>query len=108
MQFKRNYQYFCGYPSYTPDVPCNTTELVHFRKQIGVEGFNLIFKMSVELHGKSAQQSTVLIDTTVQEKNITYPTDTKIVIKIINQLNKLAKSQFYFYYEKKVGTICLR
>jgi hypothetical protein len=39
---------------------------------IGVEGFNLIFKMSVALHGKQAQESSVLIDTTVQEKNITY------------------------------------
>jgi IS5 family transposase len=33
----------------------------------------------------------VLIDTTVQEKNITYPTDAKLAIKIINRLNKLAK-----------------
>jgi hypothetical protein len=32
-------------------------------------GFNLIFKMSVALHGKQAQEATVLIDTTVQEKN---------------------------------------
>lgn len=31
------------------------------------------------------------IDTTVQEKNITYPTDAKLAIKIINRLNKLAK-----------------
>jgi IS5 family transposase len=46
--------------------------------------------MSVELHGKQAQESTVLIDTTVQEKNITYPTDAKLAIKIINRLNKLA------------------
>ncbi len=93
MQFKRNpyYQYLCGHPTYTPDVPCNATELVHFRKRIGVEGFNLIFKMSVELHGKKAQEDTVLIDTTVQEKNITYPTDAKLAIKIINRLNKLAK-----------------
>jgi IS5 family transposase len=29
--------------------------------------------------------------TTVQEKNITYPTDAKLAIKIINRLNKLAK-----------------
>jgi IS5 family transposase len=35
-------------------MPCNATELVHFRKRIGVEGFNLIFKMSVALHGKQA------------------------------------------------------
>jgi IS5 family transposase len=33
--------------------------------------------MSVALYGKQAQEATVLIDTTVQEKNITYPTDAK-------------------------------
>jgi IS5 family transposase len=59
---KRNpyYQYFCGHSNYIPDVPCNATELVHFRNRIGTDGFNLIFKMSVELHGKQAQESTVL------------------------------------------------
>ena len=47
--------------------------------------------MSVQLHGKAALEKTVNIDTTVQEKNITYPTDAKLAIKIINRLNKLAK-----------------
>ena len=42
---------------------------------------------------KKANENTVLIDTTVQEKNITYPTDSKLAIKIINRLNKLAKKQ---------------
>ncbi len=93
LQFKRNpyYQYFCGYPTYTPVMPCNATERVYFRNRIGVAGFELIFKMSVMLHGKKANENTVLIDTTVQEKNITYPTDSKPAIKIINHLNKLAK-----------------
>jgi hypothetical protein len=35
-------QYFCGYSNYMPGMPCNATELVHFRKRIGVKGFNLI------------------------------------------------------------------
>ena len=43
------------------------------------------------LQGIPAQEATVLIDTTLQEKNITYPTDAKLAIKIINRLNKLAK-----------------
>jgi IS5 family transposase len=48
LQFKRNpyYQYFCGHSNYIPGMPCNATKLVHFRKRIGVKGFNLIFKMS--------------------------------------------------------------
>jgi IS5 family transposase len=60
-------------------------------KKIDTQGFNLIFKMSIELHGSLAQEPSVLINTTVQEKNITYPTDAKLAIKIINRLNKLAK-----------------
>ncbi len=52
---------------YTPNVPCNATERVHFRNRIGVAGFELVFKMSVMLHGKKANENTVLIDTPVKE-----------------------------------------
>jgi len=94
VQFKRNpyYQAFCGQTEFSLDVPCDSTELVHFRKRIGEEGFEKIFQISVGLHGKAALESTVNIDTTVQEKAITYPTDAKLAIKIINRLNKLAKA----------------
>jgi hypothetical protein len=37
-------------------------------------------KIKTALHGKQAQESTVLIDTTVQEKNIPYPTDAKLTL----------------------------
>ena len=70
LQFKRNpyYQYFCGHSNYIPGMPCNATELVHFRKRIGVKGFNLIFKMSVALYGKQTQKTTVLIDHDAREE----------------------------------------
>jgi IS5 family transposase len=52
-------------------MPCNATELVHFRKRIGVKGFNLIFKMSVALHGKQAQEATVLFSSCLSKSKPT-------------------------------------
>ena len=86
------YQVFCGETAFQTQVPCHATELVKFRQRISVEGVKQIFRLSVVLHGKFAEEATVLVDTTVQEKMITYPTDSKLLIKIINRLNKLAKT----------------
>jgi IS5 family transposase len=44
----------------------------------------------VQLHGDQANESEVVVDTTVQEKNITHPTDTKLAHKIIRRCWKLA------------------
>ena len=93
VQWKQNpyYQAFCGMTEFQLKEPCHSTELVKFRNRIGKDGFEKIFQMSIDLHGCYAQEKVVNIDTTVQEKNITYPTDAKLAIKIINRLNKLAK-----------------
>ena len=93
LQWKQNpyYQYFCGEKNFQTQRPCHATELVHFRKRIGSEGIEHIFKVSVALHGQTAEEKTVNIDSTVQEKAITYPTDGKLAIKIIGRLGKIAK-----------------
>lgn len=95
IQWKRNpyYQYFCGYNEMQLCEPCHSTQLVKFRQRIGKEGMELIFKVSVQLHGNKAEEKEVLIDTTVQEKNITYPTDGKLAIKMIHHLHKIGKKE---------------
>ncbi len=92
-QWKMNpyFQFFCGETSFQSCLPCHPTDLVKFRQRIGESGVKQIFAMSVKLHGEAAEDDTVFVDTTVQEKAITYPTDTKLAIKIINRVNKLAK-----------------
>lgn len=92
-QWKMNpyYQVFCGETCFRSELPCHSTELVKFRQRIGREGIEQIFAQSIQLHAEAAEEPTVLVDTTVQEKAITYPTDSKLAIKIINRLNKLAK-----------------
>jgi len=95
LQFKRNpyYQYFCGFKDYTPSVPCHATELVKFRNRIGKDGFEFIFKCSIDIHGDAAKESQVIVDSTVQESNMTFPTDGKLAIKIVAKLLKIAKNE---------------
>jgi IS5 family transposase len=87
------YQAFCGMERFQWEPPCDPSDLVHFRKRIGEAGIEKIFKVSVELHGKKALEPEVVIDTTVQEKNITFPTDTKQRVKVMNRCWKLAAKE---------------
>ena len=87
------YQYFSGEQSFCPKFPCVPTELVEFRKRIGSEGIELIFKESIRVNGKDSNDPHLSGDTTVQEKNITYPTDDKLHKKIISKCQSIAKNE---------------
>lgn len=87
------FQYFCGEAHFQWKQPCDPSDLVHFRKRIGADGIEKIFTQSVRIHGKQGQNKNINIDSTAQEKNITFPTDTKLRKKIIDKCVAIAKKE---------------
>lgn len=105
------YQYFCGIPEFVPGAPCASSELVHFRNRIGEKGIELIFQESIRVNNEEdddRHHDVAFIDSTVQEKNITYPTDAKLhkktvrkVLGIVHELG-LPLRQSYTFVLKRV------
>jgi IS5 family transposase len=67
--------------------------MVHFRRRISEEGAEKIFQILVQMRKKEIMTKDLLIDSTAQEKNITYLTDAKLLIKVIRQSNKISKEE---------------
>ena len=107
------YQYFSGAHSFQCTIPCVPTELIAFRKRIGEAGLELILQESIRVNKPPNDTPNVpliiSVDTTVQEKNITYPTDDKLYKKIIKKCWKIADKegidlrQSYTQTVKKLG-----
>ena len=88
------FQYFCGMHEFVPSFPCEASELVHFRKRIGEKGIELILAESIRVNDDKSDDEhndTAFIDSTVQEKNVTYPTDATLHRKIIGKVLKTVK-----------------
>lgn len=92
-EMNQYFQYFSGFNAIQWGQPCAASDLVHFRQRVGKQGVEKILKHSVELHGKDSLDKHVSIDTTVQEKNITYPTDAKLHKKIVDKCVEIAKRE---------------
>jgi transposase, IS5 family len=89
------YQYLSGEQHFQAVIPCVPTELVTFRQRIGESGVELILKESIRINKPPDDGSVAVVslDTTVQEKNITYPTDDKLYKKIIKKCWKIANKE---------------
>ncbi|MCY3998843.1 MAG: hypothetical protein OXE55_05755 [Flavobacteriaceae bacterium] len=71
---------------------CIFFNLVHFKNRSRDIGFQEIIANSVKLDQKeNAKSSIILFDTTVQDHNIFFLTDTKFNKEAINQCNKITQ-----------------
>jgi IS5 family transposase len=87
------WQFFSGCEDFQWALPCDPSDLVYFRQRIGEAGAQLILSVSAQMHGAAAREATVVIDTTVQEKNITHPVDSKLHVRIIEHCRRLAAAE---------------
>jgi IS5 family transposase len=85
------YQAFCGAVVFQWKFPCDPSEMTYFRKRIGSEGVEKILAASIAVHGEKAVETEVCVDTTVQEKNTTFPTDAKLYRKVLARCVKLSR-----------------
>lgn len=90
------WQHFCGEVYFQYKLPFDPSDFVHFRKRIGEEGMKKIFKQSIDLFDADMirkEVKEVRVDTTVQEKNITFPTDRKLTEKVIEHCKRIARKE---------------
>jgi IS5 family transposase len=90
------YQYFCGEEYFQHKFPIERSSMTHFRNRVGEEFCIALLQESINAaHQLGALEiknlEKVVVDTTVQEKAITFPTDAKLRYKAIVSLAKLAK-----------------
>lgn len=84
-------QYFCGETFFQHKFPFDPSDFVHFRKRIGERGTEKILGYTARLHGKDAEEKTVVSDTTVQGNNTEFPTDARLYLQVINKCNAIDK-----------------
>ena len=92
------WQYFCGFICFQKEASLEDSSLTRFRERLGEEGAEELLKQTVEVSKragllKKSALKKVIVDTTVQEKNISYPTDAKLINKAREHLVREAKRE---------------
>jgi IS5 family transposase len=78
------WQFFSGMEYYEPRLPCDATQIGRFRRVIGEEGLEQLLKATIDTAVgikaiKPAELERVIVDTTVQEKAIAHPVDSRLL-----------------------------
>jgi IS5 family transposase len=78
------WQFFSGMHYYEPRLPCDHTQIGRFRRVLGEAGVEQLLKSTIEaaVAMKAVRKSEferVIVDTTVQEKAIAHPVDSRLL-----------------------------
>jgi len=78
------WQYFAGYDYFEPRPPCDATQIGRFRTALGEAGLEELLRSTIHTAVdvgavKKSEFERVIVDTTVQEKAIAHPVDSRLL-----------------------------
>jgi len=90
------FQAFCGESHFQHRLPFDRSSMTRWRKRIGADELELLLAESlvVALKTKAVSQrqlERITVDTTVQTKAVAHPTDSHLILRAIEWLNRVAK-----------------
>ena len=91
------FQHFCGEEFFRHELPFERSSMTRWRQRMGAERLEVLLQESLAVAVKTeaidvTDLAKVIVDTTVQEKAITFPTDAKLLNRAREKLVKLAKT----------------
>lgn len=89
------WQYFCGETYFQHEPPIDPSSMTRWRQRVGEEGVEWLLTETIEAarRGKVVKAKSfekIIIDTTVMEKAVAYPTDSRLLERARQHLVKLA------------------
>jgi len=90
------YQYFCGEEFFQHRLGFDRSSMTRWRNRMGEERLQALLQESLSVATrtkaiKPSELSRVIVDTTVQPKNVTFPTDAKLLNRAREKLVRLAQ-----------------
>lgn len=91
------WQYFCGETYFQHELPLNPSSLTRWRQRLGDTGMESLLSATIDaaIESKAVKArdlKRVTVDTTVQEKAIAFPTDSKLYNRARERLVRLARA----------------
>ena len=90
------YQYFCGEEFFRHELPLDRSSMTRWRQRMGEDRLTALLQesLAVAVKTKAAKPGDftgVIVDTTVAEKDVAFPTDAKLIHKARDRLVSQAK-----------------